>query len=33
LAKPVILTVDDDARVLAAIERDLRQRYAPTTGC
>jgi thioredoxin reductase (NADPH) len=25
--KPVILTVDDDAEVLAAIERDLRQHY------
>jgi thioredoxin reductase (NADPH) len=25
--KPVILAVDDDASVLAAIERDLRQRY------
>jgi len=27
LPKPVILAVDDDAAVLAAIERDLRQRY------
>ncbi len=27
MAKPVILTVDDDADVLRAIERDLRQRY------
>jgi len=27
MLKPVILTVDDDAEVLAAIERDLRQRY------
>lgn len=27
MAKPVILTVDDDAAVLAAIERDLRARY------
>jgi thioredoxin reductase (NADPH) len=27
LAKPVIMTVDDDPQVLAAIERDLRQRY------
>lgn len=27
MARPVILTVDDDASVLAAIERDLRQRY------
>jgi len=25
--KPIILTVDDDAAVLGAIERDLRQRY------
>src|SRR5215471_16561062 len=28
MAKPVILTVDDDADVLRAIERDLRRRYA-----
>src|SRR5580704_4558756 len=27
MAKPVILTVDDDADVLRAIERDLHQRY------
>jgi thioredoxin reductase (NADPH) len=27
MAKPVILTVDDDPNVLGAIERDLRQRY------
>ncbi len=27
MAKPVIMTVDDDPQVLAAIERDLRQRY------
>ena len=27
MAKPVILTVDDDREVLAAIERDLRRRY------
>jgi thioredoxin reductase (NADPH) len=27
MKKPVILTVDDDPAVLAAIERDLRQRY------
>jgi thioredoxin reductase (NADPH) len=27
LPKPVILAVDDDAAVLSAIERDLRQRY------
>ena len=27
MAKPVILTVDDDPAVLGAIERDLRQRY------
>ena len=27
MAKPVILCVDDDAAVLGAIERDLRQRY------
>jgi thioredoxin reductase (NADPH) len=27
MAKPVILTVDDDPDVLRAIERDLRQRY------
>src|SRR5271157_8527 len=28
MAKPVLLTVDDDAEVLRAIERDLRRRYA-----
>ena len=28
MAKPVILTVDDDAEVLRAIERDLRQHYS-----
>jgi len=28
VAKPVILTVDDDAQVLGAIERDLRKHYA-----
>jgi len=28
MAKPVILTVDDEAGVLSAIERDLRQRFA-----
>lgn len=28
MAKPVILTVDDDAEVLRAVERDLRKRYA-----
>jgi thioredoxin reductase (NADPH) len=27
MAKPVILTVDDDAEVLGAIDRDLRQHY------
>ena len=27
MAKPVILTVDDDREVLSAVERDLRQRY------
>src|SRR5258708_40230723 len=27
MAKPVILAVDDDAAVLSAIERDLRQQY------
>jgi thioredoxin reductase (NADPH) len=30
MTKPVILTVDDDREVLAAIERDLRQRYRET---
>lgn len=30
MARPVILTVDDDADVLRAIERDLRQRYNAT---
>src|SRR5215467_4468106 len=28
MAKPVLLTVDDDREVLRAIERDLRHRYA-----
>ena len=28
MAKPVILTVDDDPEVLRAVERDLRRRYA-----
>ena len=27
MAKPVILSVDDDALVLGAIERDLRQHF------
>ena len=31
MTKPVILSVDDDAEVLAAVERDLRQRYRTTT--
>jgi thioredoxin reductase (NADPH) len=30
VTKPVILAVDDDAEVLGAIERDLRQRYRTT---
>jgi thioredoxin reductase (NADPH) len=29
MAKPVIVTVDDDPAVLNAVERDLRRRYAP----
>jgi thioredoxin reductase (NADPH) len=28
MPKPVLLTVDDDADVLRAIERDLRREYA-----
>src|SRR4029077_3917016 len=28
MAKPVLITVDDDVEVLRAIERDLRRRYA-----
>ena len=28
MAKPVILAVDDDPQVLAAVRRDLRERYA-----
>jgi thioredoxin reductase (NADPH) len=28
MAKPVLMTVDDDAEVLRAVERDLRSRYA-----
>jgi thioredoxin reductase (NADPH) len=27
MAKPVLLTVDDDAEVLRAVERDLRREY------
>ena len=27
MAKPVLLTVDDDREVLRAIERDLRRKY------
>jgi len=27
MARPVILTIDDDPDVLLSIERDLRQRY------
>jgi thioredoxin reductase (NADPH) len=27
MAKPAILAVDDDAAVVAAVVRDLRQRY------
>jgi len=30
MAKPVLLTVDDDAEVLRAVERDLRRKYAST---
>jgi thioredoxin reductase (NADPH) len=30
MTKPVILAVDDDREVLAAVERDLRQRYRET---
>lgn len=30
MARPVILTIDDDADVLSAIERDLRHRYNQT---
>jgi thioredoxin reductase (NADPH) len=30
MARPVILTIDDDPDVLRAIERDLRQRYNQT---
>ena len=28
MAKPVLLTVDDDSDVLHSIERDLRRQYA-----
>ena len=28
MARPVLLTVDDDPDVLRAVERDLRKRYA-----
>ena len=27
MAKPVLLTVDDDTSVLRAVERDLRRQY------
>jgi len=27
MAKPILLTVDDDAEVLRAVERDLRREY------
>jgi hypothetical protein len=30
MAKPVLLTVDDDPDVLKAIERDLRSQYVRT---
>jgi thioredoxin reductase (NADPH) len=30
MARPVILTIDDDPDVLRAVERDLRQRYNQT---
>jgi len=30
VTKPVLITVDDDAQVLRAIERDLRKRYSET---
>src|SRR5207253_6350730 len=29
MAKPILLTVDDDSDVLRAIERDLRSKYGP----
>src|SRR5262249_42793142 len=29
MAKPILLSVDDDSDVLRAIERDLRSHYAP----
>ena len=28
MAKPVLLTIDDDPEVLKAVERDLRRQYA-----
>lgn len=30
MAKPVVMTVDDDAEVLRAVERDLRRKYSNT---
>ena len=30
MAKPIILTIDDEAEVLNSIERDLRQHYSST---
>ena len=30
MAKPIIMTVDDDVAVLRAIERDLRRKYGGT---
>ncbi len=31
MAKPILLTVDDDPDVLRAIERDLRSKYGANT--
>jgi hypothetical protein len=33
MAKPILLTVDDDADVVRGIERDLRSHMAPNTVC
>ena len=33
MAKPILLSVDDDSDVLRAIERDLRSHYGADIGC
>ncbi len=33
MAKPILLSVDDDSDVLRAIERDLRSHYGASIAC